>query len=77
MLSDRLIVIQGYLDRIETGWRIGEPSASETDSDVVVLENAGKGKVAYAALPPIWFGGGMPQFIEWEIRRALNDSKTE
>jgi hypothetical protein len=77
MLSDRLIVIQRYLDRIETGWRIGKPSGSEADPDVVVLENAGKGKVAYAALPPTWFGGGMPQFIEWEIRRALNDTKAK
>lgn len=76
MLDARLRIVQHHLDSIETGWHVGMPETG-ADPDVVVLENPGEKKMAHAVLPQKWFDGGMRQYIEWEIRRALNDTKVK
>lgn len=74
LLGDRRTIVQHYLDTIDAGWQIGKQQ-SDGDPDLLILEKAGESKVAYAVLPQKWFGGGMQKYIEWEIRRALNDTK--
>jgi hypothetical protein len=58
------------------GWHIGKLQ-TDADPDVLILKNTDGKKVAYAFLPQPWFDGGMQQYIEWEIRRALNDTKAK
>jgi hypothetical protein len=77
MLGNRFTIVQHHLDNIEMGWHIGQLQ-TDADPDVLILKNADAKKVAYAFLPQNWFdGGGMQQYIEWEIRRALNDTKAK
>ena len=76
MPSHRLTVVQHHLDNIDVGWSIATPQ-TVADPDVLVLENHQGKKLAYAVLPQDWFDRGMESYIEWEIRRVVNDTKVK